>query len=96
MFVDPALHVDTHRSWIVTVSPSMPTTSVTLVTRRTRPGEADVDDDVDCGRDLLTQRSHGEIHAGHQPQRLEAKKDIAWRVRVDRADRSIVARVHRL
>ena len=46
--------------------------------------------------DLLPDRPHRQLEAGHEHHRLEAAQRIARRVRVDRRQRAVVTRVHRL
>jgi len=55
-----------------------------------------VDDHLERGRDLLADRLVGQRVAGHQDQVLEAVQCVARAVRVDRGERSVMARVHGL
>ena len=45
----------------------------------------EVDDQVERRRDLLADRPHRQVVAGHQHHRLDARERVARRVRVDRA-----------
>ena len=56
----------------------------------------EVDDQVERRRDLLADRPHGQLVAGHQHHRLDAGERVARRVGVHRGERAVVARVHRL
>ena len=56
----------------------------------------DVDDQVERRGDLLADRPHRQVVAGHQHHRLDAGERVARRVGVDRRQRAVVARVHRL
>ena len=56
----------------------------------------DLDDQVECARDLLTDRSHREVDARHQDHALDPGDRVARRVRVAGAERAVVAGVHRL
>ena len=53
-------------------------------------------DDVEGACDLLADRAQRQVDAGHQDEHLEAGERVARRVRVDRRQRAVVARVHRL
>src|SRR5213594_649387 len=55
-----------------------------------------IDDQVDRGHDLLSYRAKWQIGTRHQHHRLDPSQGVARSVRVDRRERSIVARVHRL
>ena len=55
-----------------------------------------VHDQVDRGGDLLADRADRQVHAGHQHHGLEAGERVARAVGVHRADRAVVAGVHRL
>ena len=41
-------------------------------------------DDVDCRGDLLANGSHGKVHSRHEHHHLQAREQIARRVRVNR------------
>ena len=58
------------------------------------PGE--VDDQVDRRRDLLADGPHRQVDAGHEHHGLEPGERVARRVGVQRRQRAVVARVHRL
>src|SRR3989442_3932860 len=51
---------------------------------------------VDCGSDLLPDRALRNVEVGHGKHALQASHGIAGRVRVDRRERTLVPRVHRL
>ena len=55
-----------------------------------------MDEEVEAARDLLADRLHRQLDAGHQDEHLEPVQRVASRVRVDRRERAVVARVHRL
>ena len=55
-----------------------------------------MDDEVEGGGDLLPDGLDGQVVAGHQHHGLHARERVARRVRVDRGQRPVVARVHRL
>src|SRR6185312_13008924 len=57
---------------------------------------ADLDQEVEGARDLLANRAVRQLDAGRHHQRLEPRQRVAWRVRVDRRQRTFMARVHRL
>ena len=81
----------------VITSDSIRSTSVTWLIRRepsTRRG--DLDEQVECARHLLADRAERELDAGRQDERLETGQRVARRVGVDRRERALVARVHRL
>ncbi len=87
----------TNRSWSVTTSPSRPNTSVIAAHAPAAVDQADqVDDQVERGGDLLADGPQRQVDAAHEHEHLEAVERVARRVRVDRRQRSLVARVHRL
>ncbi len=53
-------------------------------------------DHVDRRGDLLTNRPHRKVVAGHEDQRLESAEGVARVVCVQGGERAVVARVHRL
>src|SRR6476659_576793 len=55
-----------------------------------------LDDEVDRRGDLLANRPQGQVDAGHQDHRLEARQHVARAVGVAGAHRAVVARVHGL
>src|SRR6185312_7665118 len=55
-----------------------------------------LDDEVDRRGDLLADRPQGQVDAGHQHHRLEAREHVARRVGVARRHRTVVAGVHGL
>ena len=55
-----------------------------------------VDDDVDRGRDLLPDRPHRQLVAGHEDHRLDAPEHVGGRVRMTGGHRPLVAGRHRL
>ncbi len=55
-----------------------------------------LDDEVDRRGDLLADGARGQVEAGHEHQRLEARERVARRVGVQRGQRAVVAGVHRL
>ena len=55
-----------------------------------------VDDHVECAGDLLAHRVEREVDPRHQHHRLETRERVTRRVGVDRGQRALVARVHRL
>ena len=57
---------------------------------------ADVDDQVERRGDLLADRLHRQVEAGHQHHHLEPVQRVARRVGVDRRQRAVVAGVHGL
>src|SRR6266849_1393928 len=63
---------------------------------RAAPQPFSLDDDVDRRRDLRTDRARRKLGARQQHQGLEAVHRITRVVRVQRAHRSVVTRVHRL
>ena len=56
----------------------------------------DVDEQVEAAGDLLADRLDRQLDAGHQHEHLEPVQRVARRVGVDRGQRAVVARVHRL
>ena len=79
------------------VSPSMPRTSHTFVTRRVPSRRrVEMDDEVERDLPLLADRTHRQLDAAHQHHRLDADERVARAVGVDRGERAVVARVHRL
>src|SRR6478735_3574916 len=60
------------------------------------PQAGDLHDEVHRGGDLLTDGAQGQVHAGHQDQRLQAGDGVARRVGVDRREGAVVAGVHGL
>ena len=67
-----------------------------FVIRREPSTRRDLDQQVERARDLLSDRTEGQVDACCQHQRLEAGQRVTGRVRVDRRQRALVARVHRL
>jgi hypothetical protein len=55
-----------------------------------------VDHDVDGARDLLAHGRMRQSHPGHQRKRLDPAQRVLRRVRMHRAERSLVPRVERL
>ena len=55
-----------------------------------------VDDDVECGRDLLAHVRCGKVDVGHERHGLEPPERVLGRVRVCRRHRSLVSRIHGL
>src|SRR5438034_1906548 len=55
-----------------------------------------IDDKVDGRHDLLAYRTKWQIRTRHQHHRLDPGQGVAGSVRVDRRERSVVARIHRL
>ena len=72
-------------------------TSHTFVTRRVPvPHPGDVHDHVERRCDLLPDRADRKLDAAHQRHRLDPGERVTRAVRVDRRERAVVARVHRL
>ena len=67
-----------------------------FVIRRAVDQTGDLDQQVERARDLLSDRTEGQVDACCQHQRLEAGQRVTGRIRVDRRQRALVARVHRL
>ena len=79
------------------MSASMRITSLIATTRREPSREArDVNDQIECRAHLLADRPNRQVVAGHQDHGLRSRERVARRVRVERAQRAVVARVHRL
>ena len=55
-----------------------------------------MDDEVDRGRDLLADRSHGQVEASHEHHRLDTRQGVAGAVGVNGRQRTVVTGVHRL
>ena len=78
-------------------SPSMPTTSVTCVMRREPSRKRDwCTIRSNALGDLLADRLERQLGAGHEHHGLDAGERVARAVGVRRADRAVVAGVHRL
>ena len=91
------LDLELEESCSVITSDSIRCTSVIAVTPARAVVEAlEVDDQVERRGDLLADRAHGQVVAGHQHHRLDARERVARRVGVHRGERAVVARVHRL
>ena len=82
-------------SCIVITSDSIRWTSVIAVTRRGAILESlEVHDHVERRGHLLPDRADGQVIARHEHHGLDAGERVARRVRVDGAERAVVARVH--
>ena len=84
-------------SWVVMMSPSMPTISVMAVMRRVPSLKSRLlDDQVDCAGHLLADGAHRQVHARHQDHGLQTGQGVARGVGVQGRDRAVVAGVHGL
>ena len=84
-------------SWSVITSDSMRSTSVMcVIAARAVDEPRDLDEQVERARDLLADRAQRQVDAGRQHERLEPGQRVARGVGVDRRQRALVARVHRL
>src|SRR2546429_432644 len=56
----------------------------------------DLDQEIEGACDLLADRAMGQLDARRHDERFESRERVAWGVRVDRRQRALMARVHRL
>src|SRR5580704_10417062 len=61
---------------------------------RTITEAADLDDHVNRGSDLPAQGALGNVQAAHGDHGFEAAQRVAWRVGVNRGERTVMASVH--